>query len=291
MIKKLSNILPRDALLTIYKSLVSPHLDYDDIISDQPQNESFCNKLESIQYNVALAITGAIRGTSKVKLNKELGLEFLESRRWFRRLCTLYKIKTYKIPPYLAQLLPKGTHPYNTRNSDDITTFQSRTETFKFSFFRWSIVEWNKFDLQIRNSSYLVFRNYLIKKIRPLAAPEYNIHNPLGLKLLTRLRLGLSHLNNHRFNHNFENCLNPLCTCSLEVESTTHFFLHCHHFSAIRITFNNSLKAIDKDILKLSDSSLTKVILYGDSKYNDIQNHNVLNSTITYILDSKRLQK
>ena len=286
VIKKLSNILPRDALLTIYKSFVRPHLDYGDIIYDQPQNESFCNKLESIQYNAALAITGAIRGTSKVKLYKEL--EFLKSRRWFRRLCTLYKIKTYKIPPYLAQLLPKGTHPYNTRNSDDITTFQSRTETFKFSFFPWSIVEWNKLDLKIRNSSYLVFRNYLIKRIRPLAAPVYNIHNPLGLKLLTRLRLGLSHLSNHRFNHNFENCLNPLCTCSLEVESTTHFFLHCHHFNAIRITLNNSLKAIDKDILKLSDSSLTKVILYGDSKYSDIQNHDVLNSTITYILDSKR---
>ena len=235
-----------------------------------------------------LAITGAIRGTSKVKLYKELGLEFLKSRRWFRRLCTLYKIKTYKIPPYLAQLLSKGTHPYNTRNSDDITTFQGRTETFKFSFFPWSIVEWNKLDLKIRNSSYLVFRNYLIKRIRPLAAPVYNIHNPSSLKLLTRLRLGLSHLNNHRFNHNFENCLNPLCNCSLEVESTTHFFLHWHHFNAIRITLNNSLKAIDKDILKLSDSFLTKVILYGDSKYSDIQNHDVLNSTITYILDSKR---
>ena len=99
----------------------------------------------------------------------------------------------------------------------------------------------------MQNSSHLVFRNYLIKRIRPLAAPVYNIHNPIGLKLLTRLRLGLGHLNEHRFNHNFENCLNPLCTCSLEVESTTPVFLHCHHFNAICITLNNSLKAIDKD--------------------------------------------
>ena len=60
VIKKLGNNLPRDALLTIYKSFVRPHLDYGDIIYDQPQNESFCNKLESIQYNAALAITGAI---------------------------------------------------------------------------------------------------------------------------------------------------------------------------------------------------------------------------------------
>ena len=74
---------------------------------------------------------------------------------------------------------------------------------------------------------------------------------------------------------------------SLEVESATHFFLQCHHFNAIRITLNNSLKAIDKDILKLSDSSLTKVILFGDSKYSDIQNRDISNSTITYVLDSK----
>ena len=60
VIKKLSNTLPRDALPTIYKSFVRPHLDFGDIIYDQPQNESICNKLESVQYNVALATTGAI---------------------------------------------------------------------------------------------------------------------------------------------------------------------------------------------------------------------------------------
>ena len=215
-------------------------------------------------------------------------MEFLKSRRRFRRLCTFYKIRTYNISLYLADLLPKGTHSYNTRNSEDITTFPSRAETFIFSFFPWSIVEWNKIDLKIRNSSCLVFRNYVLKRIRPLAAPLYNIHNPLGLKLLTRLRLGLSHLSEHRFNHNFESCLNPICTCSLEVESTIHFFLICHHFNAIRITLNNSLKGIDKDIPKLSDSSLTKVILFRDSKYSDFQNHDILISAITFIIDSKR---
>ena len=66
VIKKLSNTLPRDALLTIYKLFVRPHLDYGDIMYDQPQNESFCNKLERVQYNAALAITKAIRGTSKI---------------------------------------------------------------------------------------------------------------------------------------------------------------------------------------------------------------------------------
>ena len=64
VIKKLNNTLPRKALLTLYQSFVRPHLDYRYIIYDQPNNESFCNKLETVQYNAALAITGSIQGTS-----------------------------------------------------------------------------------------------------------------------------------------------------------------------------------------------------------------------------------
>ena len=83
---KLQNILPREPLLPIYKSLFRPHLDYSDVIYDQHYN-SFHQKLESIQYNAAIAITGAIRGSSREKLYQELRLESLKQRRWFRKLC------------------------------------------------------------------------------------------------------------------------------------------------------------------------------------------------------------
>ena len=80
-------------------------------------------------------------------------------------------------------------------------------------------------DPDLRNAkSYSTFRKSLLKSGRPSPNHIYKIHDPLGLKLLTRLRLGLSHLNEHRFNHNFDSCINPLCSCSLEVESTKHFF-------------------------------------------------------------------
>ena len=59
LLRKLHNILPRPALLTIYKSFIRPHLDYGDIIYDQAYNTSFHQKLELLQYNVCLAITGA----------------------------------------------------------------------------------------------------------------------------------------------------------------------------------------------------------------------------------------
>ena len=75
IIRRLSNMLPRNSLLIIYKSFIRPHLNFCDIIYDQPNNESFCTKMECIQCNGALAITGAIKGTSHTKLYKKLGFE------------------------------------------------------------------------------------------------------------------------------------------------------------------------------------------------------------------------
>ena len=62
-IRKLSKLLPSNSVITIYKSFVRLHLDYGDILNDQPNNDSLCQKTESVQYNAALAITGAIKGT------------------------------------------------------------------------------------------------------------------------------------------------------------------------------------------------------------------------------------
>ena len=39
---------------------------------------------------------------------------------------------------------------------------------------------------------------------RPIQNPVYNIHDPMGIKYLTKLRLGLSHLNDHKFRRNFQ---------------------------------------------------------------------------------------
>ena len=92
LLRKFQQILPRSSLLTIYKTFIRSQLDYADIIYDQAYNSAFHDKLESIQYNACLAITGAIRGTSTEKISQELGLESLKSRRWFRKLCYFYKI-------------------------------------------------------------------------------------------------------------------------------------------------------------------------------------------------------
>ena len=56
--------------------------------------------IKCIQYNAALAITGAIKRTSHTKLCKKLGLESLRLKRWFGRLCTFFNIKSSGKPQY-----------------------------------------------------------------------------------------------------------------------------------------------------------------------------------------------
>ena len=70
-------------------------------------------------------------------------------------------------------------------------------------------MEWNKLDVKlIKSKSLPCFRNVLLKVRQRTAKPVYNIHNPIHLKFLTSLRLGLSHLNEHNFKHNFQDCIN-----------------------------------------------------------------------------------
>ena len=84
--------LPRSSILTIYKSFVRPHLDYGDVIYDQPNNSSLSDKIDN-------------RRTSKKKLYQELGLEYLSNRSWLERMSYLFKIIWTKLPLYLYELI------------------------------------------------------------------------------------------------------------------------------------------------------------------------------------------
>ena len=120
LIHRLRKYVPRKSLLTIYKSYIRPHLDYGDIIYDHPGNATFVQRLESIQYNTCLAITGCVRGTSREKLYSELGLA---DRRFGRRMIFFYKIINNLAPSYLRRLLPaRPASPVNFRSRNILST-------------------------------------------------------------------------------------------------------------------------------------------------------------------------
>ena len=73
----------------------------------------------------------------------------------------------------------------------------------------------------------LPIRKPLIQRIHPKCSSVFNILDPIGIKLLTRLRTDLCHLRDHKFRHNFNDTVNPLCSCNIEAESTKRYLLHC----------------------------------------------------------------
>ena len=168
LLRKLSNLLPRQALVTIYKAFIRPFLDYVDVLYDQAFNNSFHAKIESIQYNACLAITGAIRGTSREKIHQELGLESPQLRRWYRKLCLFYKVFKNEHPKYLFNLIPVRRTPYATRTVGNIPLIKTKHNFFKNSFFPSAIIEWNNLDPNLRNSkSISVFKEKIFNFIRP----------------------------------------------------------------------------------------------------------------------------
>ena len=143
--RKLNLLVPRSFLLTVCKCLIRSYLDYGDVIYDQPNLFSGANKIESVQYNAALAITVAIRGTSKEKLKQELGFESLKDRRWFKRLCYLKKILNAKQPACQPDLIPLFQR--SSRNKGCIYEPFCRTVSFKNSFLPYAIKVWNKLEM------------------------------------------------------------------------------------------------------------------------------------------------
>ena len=92
LLRKIRNLLPRSALITIYKVFVRPQFDHGDILYEQAYNMSFHQKLESVQCSACLDIAGAIRDTSKEQPFQKLDLELLKLRRSYKKLGIFYKI-------------------------------------------------------------------------------------------------------------------------------------------------------------------------------------------------------
>ena len=182
------------------------------------------------------------KGSSKEKLSQQLGLDSLSMRRWYRKLSLLFKIIKTESPPYLFNLVRNNNRRQITRNLNNLLIFRVNHEYFKNTFYPSAVLEWNKLDSFIRTSeTFMLFKKRILKFIRPKPNSIFNIHNPVGIKYLTRLRLVLSHLKERKFKPNFQGSVDPLCSCGIETESKKHFLLHCANFS-IKHFLKNTLK-------------------------------------------------
>ena len=161
---------------------------------------------------------GAVRENSIEKLYQELGFESLQQRHWYGKLCCLFRIMKNQSPRF-RKYSPRF------RNSENIPQLRTKLDFFRNYFFPLTVKEWNNLDPQIRKSKIIsISKSNILKFIRPEPNNVYFCHNLKGIKLLTRLRLGLSHLCEQKFKHNFQDCLNLFCLCGNEIKNSTHYW-------------------------------------------------------------------
>ena len=103
----------------------------------------------------------------------------------------------------------------------------------------------------------------MLKFIRPQPNEFFNIHNPLGIKHLTRLRVGFSALKERKFRHNFQDSLDPMCNCRNGIE-TTKRFIYCACFSSQRQTLFDKIRNVDEFILTENENNCANFLLFGN---------------------------
>ena len=237
ILSHLTKFLPLKTLDQMYKSLVRSHFDYCDIIYHIPPNvsergpvlPSLMEKVEKVQYSAALAITGAWKGSSRLKIYEELGWESLSDRRLSRRILQMHKIIDSETADYLKEKLPPNRSPFLRYVFQN---FRCKTDRYKNSFFPNAISLWNEFITHFEDfPSYAVLRSHLHSFFRPKLKSIFGLNDKSGISVLFQLRLGLSSLKAHKKRHNFVDTPSAICECGQGIETTNHFLLHvpCMH--------------------------------------------------------------
>lgn len=199
-----SQTIPRLVKDTIYRSFIRPILEYGCMLYDNcPIYVS--SQLEKTQRGAALECTGAYKDTSHARLLNELGWSTLMKRREYYKLCQMFKLISHDCPQYVVDSLPliRPDIPYNLRNVHNLLVPRTRTLNFRKSFLPSTIRLWNKLDINIRNSVSLPAFKYAMKKsLFPSTNKLFSYGFGNAQVHLSRMRMGLSALNQHRWKYN-----------------------------------------------------------------------------------------
>ena len=152
-----------------------------------------------------------------------------------------------------------------------------------------SVLPAQTIDFEFHNSVSLnIFKNKLIKLIRPNPKSIFKLHDTVGIKIIYQLRVGLSSLKCHKKIHNFMDTPDDWCICLSAPEDTQHFLLKCTLFSVQRVTLIASVKKLlaNTNFIDLIDDY--KLYLYGHHSLTDNTNKNILQATVLYIKDTGR---
>ena len=132
------------------------------------------------------------------------------------------------------------------------------------------------------------FKEIMLSFIRPKENFVFAIHDTKGLKLLTRLRLNFSHLNEHKFRHGFKDTVDLMCKCGLETKTTIHFLLRWRLYSTIRTELLGNIYTVASSLTNYPDEKLLNILLHGSESFSVKTNQSILKSKIKFLKSSER---
>ena len=223
----------------------------------------------------------------------EIKFKSLIKRRWRNKLVFFYKTVNRLLPGYLYSYIDfPSQESYLLRSSlaSIIRPLPTRTKSFKGTFFPYCINEWNKLKVGVRNAKSInIFKKSIVTEKKENSL--FCIYDPLGVKLLTRLRLRFSHLNEHRFRHGFSDTINHMCACRTETETTEHFLLRCQFYSTQRLELFEKCEKVEPNFLNLNAKNQVLILLYGSQTISENLNQEILKNVIFYLKATARFDR
>ena len=151
-LKRVNHRFPRRSRLQIYLSFIRPVLEFGWQFYDNTSKD-ISDKLERVQREALLTVTGAYKKTKHSSLLKEVGVPTLKNRREMFKCNFIFKHLNNLLPGYFEKIMPPQTSErtqYNLRNAHDLTTPQTTKNYFLKSFIPSSITTWNRLDNSIK---------------------------------------------------------------------------------------------------------------------------------------------
>jgi len=297
-LRKCMYTLPLSALESIYITGIRPILEYAAPVIDNC-TQRCSDMLESVQYRAALAVSGAMNTSSRIKVLKCLAWPSLGERRKYFKLVLYFKLVNDLCPPHLRELLPEQNndrHNYMLRNVSERRLPHARINAFAGSFIPSASRLWNSLPENVRAARSIQCFKLYIKQLLFPPRLDHLRHGPRKLNmLLNRLRVDFSALNAHLFTRRLKET--QICHCGYHTETTYHFLLQCPSFTVPRQIFLARIS----EIIQTSHSNIVfdnlpnfekvSVCLFGHTEFAFATNCKILEATMKYIQRSKRFSK
>ena len=286
-------LLSRQTLDILYKLTVRSVLDYALPVYYKSLKQTEYARLENIQYRAAKIVTGALHLTNREKLNNELGWESILERGNFLSVNIFHKIHLYETRPLIRKCMPKANlqNNLNLRNKQGYVPFPYKGDKFNSSFFPNTTKIWNQLPKNIQCQNIEEFKKSTKTMFKPQKYKHFSRGSKLGNTLLTRIRVGRSDLNQHKFIIGLVE--NPECMCHFRSESPEHFFLDCFLYLPERQILFGLIEHYVPFFPKLTKKEKLEMILKGVYINDDTfltTNTIIIKATQNFILSTKRFE-